>query len=230
METIVEPQTYTIQQLIELEQDEALERIRHWWQEHGAEHDWWDYIYDDAKSEGYQLGFVINDINFSGFYSQGDGACWEGQVDLAQWLKTHTEDSIGREAWLTLIREEYCDKHLGVSFSGRYSHSNTMRCNGLDWVDDIDGFGIRDEDAFLKGDSIFNGMRYTDLHNIIRSSGYPYTDPNDLEEAMFESAKDYADEIYSRLRKEYEYIMSDENLIEMCSINEWKFNKEGEMV
>lgn len=105
-----------------------------------------------------------------------------------------------------------------------------MRCNGLDWVDDIDGFGIKDEDAFLQGDSIFNGMRYTDLHNIIRSSGFPYTDPNDLEEAMFESAKDYADEIYSRLRKEYEYIMSDENLIEMCSINEWQFNKEGEMV
>lgn len=227
METLVEAQQYTIEQLIELKQDQAVERIKQWWYEHGAEHEWWECAYEDFKSKGYELGFVIDKINFSGFYSQGDGACWEGQLDVATWLKTHTEDSIGREAWLVLIEEGFCNKHFRISFSGHYSHSNTMRCAGWDWVSDN---YEEPDDPYLEYDTIFKGMHYKDLYNIIRTSGFPYSDPNDIEEAGFDSAKEFADEIYSALREEYEYIISDENLIEMCGINEWKFNKEGEMV
>jgi hypothetical protein len=231
MQTLTETQiyTYTIEQLIDLAQDNAVERIKQWWYEHGAEYDWWECMYEDFKREGYELGFVIDDINFTGFYSQGDGACWSGQVDVARWLKTHTLDSIGREAWLVLIEEGFCDKHFGISFGGHYSHSNTMRCIGWDWLSD-DLSDEHNPNHYLQQDNIFKGMPYKELQNLIKSSDYPYTDPNDIEEAAFESAKDYADEIYKRLREEHEYIMSEANLIEMCNINEWKFNKEGEMV
>ena len=213
---------YTYQELT----DEAKENARQWWYEHGAEHEWWDCAYECFKEDGKALGFDVDKINFSGFYSQGDGACWSGQVDVATWLKTHTEDSIARDAWCALIAEGFCDKHFGIHTRGRYSHSNTMTCIGWDWVGEME-----DEPAsYLRQDSIFKGMRYSDLHNLIRTSDFPYTDPNDIEQAGFESAKDYADKLYKRLREEYEYITGEENLIEMCEINDWKFDDEGRMV
>jgi hypothetical protein len=214
--------TYTYQQLT----DEAKEKVKQWWCEHGIWDDWYDDTYERFKEEGYALGFVIDKMNFTGFYSQGDGACWEGQIDVATWLKTHTEDSIARDAWCALIAEDFCDKHFSIHFRGRYSHSNTMTCVGWDWVSEME-----DEPAsYLKQSSIFKGMRYSDLYNLIRTSDFPYTDPNDIEQAGFESAKEYADELYKRLREEYEYLTSEESLIESCDANDWQFNEEGEMV
>ena len=215
--------TYTYQQLT----DEAKEKVKQWWYEHGAEYDWWDDTYEDFKRDGYELGFVIDKMNFTGFYSQGDGACWEGQIDVATWLKTHTEDSIARDAWRALIAEDFCDKHFSIhTKNNHYSHSNTMTCVGWDWVD-----ANGEEDyLYLTKPSIFQGMHYKELHNLIRSTDFPYTDPNDIEQAGFESAKEYADELYKRLREEYEYLTSEESLIESCEANDWQFNEEGEMV
>jgi len=217
----IDIRAYTYQEL----SDEAKESVKQWWYEHGAEHEWWDCAYEDFKREGYELGFVIDNINFSGFYSQGDGACWSGQVDTAQWLKTHTEDSIARDAWCALIQEEFCDKHMGIHFRGHYSHSGSMTCVGWDWCDESG----EDDYLYLKLPSIFQGMHYKDVRNLITSSDYINKDPNDIEEAAFESAKGYADKLYKQLREEYEYITSEANLIEMCDINDWRFDEEGNM-
>jgi hypothetical protein len=214
--------TYTYQQLT----DEAKEKVKQWWCEHGLWHKWYDDTYERFKEDGYALGFVIDKMNFTGFYSQGDGACWSGQIDVATWLKTHTEDSIARDAWCALIAEDFCDKHFSIHFRGHYSHSNTMICVGWDW---IDANGEEDY-LYLTKPSIFQGMHYKELHNLIRSTDFPYTDPNDIEQAGFESAKDYADELYKQLREEYEYLTSEESLIESCEANDWQFNNEGEMV
>ena len=208
---VEEISTYTYQQL----NDEAKEQAKQWWYEHGAEHEWWEFTYEDFKREGYELGFVIDKFGFSGFYSQGDGACWEGKVDVATWLKTHTEDSIGRDAWCALIQEGFCDKHFSIhTRNNHYSHSNTMTCVGWDWVDE----NGEEDYLYLKQPSIFQGMHYRDVRNIITSSDFKHKDPNDIEQAAFESAKDYADQLYKQLREEYEYITSEANLIEMCEI------------
>jgi len=230
MQTIEEVEeistTYTYQQLT----DEAKEKVKAWWSEHGIWDDWYEDTYERFKKEGYALGFVIDKMNFSGFYSQGDGACWSGQVDVATWLKTHTEDSIARDAWCALIAEDFCDKHFSIhTRSNHYSHSNTMTCVGWDWID-VDCSDLENSNHYLTDPSIFQGMQYTELHNLIRSTDFPYTDPNDIEQAGFESAKEYADELYERLKTEYEYLTSEKNLIESCEANDWQFNNEGEMV
>ena len=36
--------------------------------------DWYECVYDRFKEEGRDKGFSIDEIQFSGFYSQGDGA------------------------------------------------------------------------------------------------------------------------------------------------------------
>ena len=51
-----------------------------------------------------------------------------------------------------------------------------------------------------------------------------------LEDAVLQSAKDYADDIYQALEKEYDYISSDEYLMELCESNDYRFNDDGHLV
>jgi hypothetical protein len=232
MQTIEEVEeistTYTYQQLT----DEAKEKVKQWWYEHGLWDEWYDDTYERFKEEGYALGFLVGKINFSGFYSQGDGACWSGQIDVAQWLKTHTSDSIARDAWIQLINEDFTEKHIPVGYSNNhYSHSGTMSVaywEGL--LDDDYKFDEEQWDHRLNKDSIFKGMHFKDLLNIITSSDFEFKSMGDLAEAIEQSARDYADELYKQLREEYEYLTSEKNLIESCEANDWQFNNEGEMV
>lgn len=223
METIEE--TFTYQQLT----DEAKEKVKAWWYEHGLWHKWYEDSYEMFTEKGYDLGFIIGRINFTGFYSQGDGACWSGQIDIVQWLKTHTSDSIAREAWCQLIQEGFTEKHMPIGFSGRYSHSGTMSIGY--WEGALGGgYELDEEGCRMTFDSIFKGMYYTDLVDIITSSDFEFKSMTDIAEAIEQSARDYADEIYKQLREEYDYLTSEENLIQSCEANDWQFNNEGEMV
>jgi hypothetical protein len=89
---------------------------------------------------------------------------------------------------------------------------------------------LEPEHQLMQQESIFKGMNALDLLNIITSSDFEFKSMSDIAEAVEESAKDYADELYKQLREEYEYLTSEKNLIESCEANDWQFNEEGEMV
>lgn len=201
----------------------AQQRAREWYLE-GMDYEWWDCVYEDAKTEGYTFGFCIDKIYFSGFYSQGDGACWVGQVDVSQWLGTHVPDSIGVSAWRQLIQENVVSKHLQVSHvSNHYSHENTMRFGEI--VDDTDCY---EDDYTMQLPSIFKGMSIANLFDLIEADDTcSFKNIEQIEQAIEESSKDYAREIYRRLREEYEYLCSDEVMIDHFKINEYHFTKEG---
>jgi hypothetical protein len=82
----------------------------------------------------------------------------------------------------------------------------------------------------MQQESIFKGMNALDLLNLITSSDFDLKSMADIADALKESAKDYADKLYKQLREEYEYMTSEESLIESCEANDWQFNNEGEMV
>jgi hypothetical protein len=50
---------------------------------------WHDFILEERKSQLESLGYIKPEILYSGFWSQGDGACFTGAVDLESWLKAH---------------------------------------------------------------------------------------------------------------------------------------------
>jgi len=58
--------------------ERAKERARDWYREGALDYEWWDCVYDDAKQCLALAGFDVDRIYFSGFSSQGDGACFEG--------------------------------------------------------------------------------------------------------------------------------------------------------
>lgn len=79
--------------------DEAKEKARNWWREGGLDYDWWDSVYDDCdtifKIIGITSDKIVKPVDgaprrtgpciwFSDFYSQGDGACFEGIYSYAK--------------------------------------------------------------------------------------------------------------------------------------------------
>jgi hypothetical protein len=42
-------------------------------------HEWWDSVYETFKEDMNLLGYSVEDITFSGFWSQGDGASFTGR-------------------------------------------------------------------------------------------------------------------------------------------------------
>jgi len=206
----------------------AQERVRNKYIE-SITYDWWDHVYDDAKEDGYDKGFCIDKIYFSGFYSQGDGASWEGQVDVVQWLRTHTEDSIGITAWIELINNNWADKHIGVSTKGsHYSHSGTM---SFDHWEVYFYMSVDHDTSPLGGDSILKDMSVNDVMGLIMAD--PHTKlkrEDDICEAIAESERDYADEIYKNLGKEYEWLCSELVMVEHFEANDINFDEEGEVL
>lgn len=200
----------------------AQQRARDWYIQ-GMDYEWWDCVYDMCIEDGYEKGFVIDAINFSGFYSQGDGARWIGQVDVRQWLETHAQDSIGISAWCQLIQEGVVEKHVVVrSFSSNYCHEHTMD------VGEVLDEGYVEDDEVMEGDTIFKGMTIANLYDIIATDpDCTYKTTQDISKAIEESAKAYAKEIYKRLRGEYDYLCSEEVMKEHFDVNEYMFDEDG---
>ena len=58
--------------------DDAKEVARQWWRDASFHDEWWDSVYDDFDTIAELIGVTIGDKQFSGFWSQGDGASFAG--------------------------------------------------------------------------------------------------------------------------------------------------------
>ena len=56
-----------------------------------APEDWADEIIARAKQDGPERGFEIDEVAWSGFSSQGDGASWTGMVRLPCFIEYHNK-------------------------------------------------------------------------------------------------------------------------------------------
>lgn len=188
--------------------DRAKERVRQLLE---PDNRWWEDVYEQAKAEGATKGFRIDDISFSGFWSQGDGASWTGAVRLRDWVPDNPEDMetrIVRE----LVRNEEINLLANVYTRGRGVHESTMK---LDWNPEVYDESVRLREGPLAGATIADLLApFPDL--FVK-----------LEAAMLESARDFAREIYRRLEEEYEHMASDEYIAGLCEANEYEFDEDG---
>jgi hypothetical protein len=96
--------------------DELIEK--HW--DINVDHDWYQYTYDEFKIEMQTKGITVDEMNFTGFYSQGDGASFTGRVDMIQFLKVHgLEEHFMGATFFAGQGELWADITRGT---GRYCH------------------------------------------------------------------------------------------------------------
>ena len=224
--------TYKYQDL----SDSAKEKARQWYLE-GMDYEWYDGVYEMVIEDGKEKGFYIDKIYFSGFWSQGDGASWTGYVDVGAWLKANAPDSIGVSALVALVNTDYIEKHVRVSRSGsHYCHENTMDVGEVQFDGRFyDGNQLDEvelETETIEGQGIFDGMSLANVRDIINTDeANPYRLSNiaKLDQAIEESAKDYAINIYHKLREEYEYLCSEEMMLDHFNCNDYQFTEEGNL-
>jgi len=108
-----------------------------------------------------------------------------------------------------------------ISRSGfYYNHSGTMRSDGID-----DRLYYADEDSVMdKG--ILEGANVQELAKSIDYEELLI----ELDEWLLGKAQKYANEIFEKLREEYDAYTSEEYFKDLCDINGWRFDKRGILI
>lgn len=195
--------------------DEAKEVARDWWRQ--CDDDFGfdvEYVYEDASRMGKLMGIDLDTkpvklmgggtrydpcIWYSGFYSRGDGACFEGsyryQKGGVKAIKAECNDPelirIATELQ-DVQRRHFYKIRAKTSHRGHYYHSGCMP---------VDVYHSDDD----------------------------YRDIGSAEDDITQLLRDFADWIYEQLENAYEYRMSDEAVDESIIANEYEFNEEGEL-
>lgn len=155
-------------------------------------------VIEYAKAIGTLMGWEIENIGYSGFWSQGDGAHFTGRMGYAKgcakavksYAPTDAELHRIAAAWQALQRANFYALHATVRHSGHYQHEN---CTSFDCED--------------------NRNRGRDIA--------------EAEHAIEVIARDFMRWIYRQLEQAYEYETSDENVSDMCAANGYLFTESG---
>jgi len=189
---------YTIDELDKTTRDKALDNLR----VNYLDYDWWDLLFDDFKTVGKLIGIDIDDIYFSGFGSQGDGACFtgsyaynKGALKAIKEYAPNDKELHDIAKTLQVIQKPYFYKLTAVvSHRGHYCHE---QCNDIDVYKD-------------------DGCIYSSI-------------PNKAQEDLSYELRSYMKWMYGALEKEYYYLLSDEAMIENCQTNDYLFSESGEL-
>jgi hypothetical protein len=177
---------------------------------------WWEGTYTDFTYDMDVIGIEVSDMYFSGFSSQGDGACFQGSVwDWSKFLNkvmaspAQWQEPVEVSEVLILHATEYFS--FSVKHSGYYYHENCT-CFSADLPLPFgEEFSWFSEKYAKHPEEDFRTMVW---HNIL--SGY-FSDQ--LEEDFTDFFKDCMRELYSRLEFEYGYLTSDEAVWETIVAN-----------
>ena len=191
---IVEIKTFKFEELTEQAQQNAIEQFRN--NDH-LEYGWHDSIKEDFHSILGLIGFYNIESQFSGFWSQGDGASFIADYSYKKGcLKVIKEHApLDNELYKIVEGIVYHQKDNGYLLTcniyknnHRYSYSNTM---SFDWCK--------------------NGDSYFDWKN------------THVEGEIEQLFKDLAEWYYKQLESEYNYLNSDESIKETLIVNEYDF-------
>lgn len=210
MPHIVETPVYALEELT----DEAKDKAREWYREVAFADDWFEFVFDDFERVCDILGVRLGTnavrlfgggtrqdpcIYFRGFWSQGDGACFEG-------VYSHKRGSAGSirayapkdgelhriaDALQAIQRRNFYQLRAKAVHRDRYCHEYSMAVS------------------------------------VDRDSPSWQAMTEDAEDIVVETLRDLARWLYRQLEQEYEYQASDEVIDEAIIANGYTFTESG---
>jgi hypothetical protein len=210
MPKIIETTVYEFHEL----SAEAKEKARAWFREGAGDHDWHEFIYDDFEQICHILGIALRTrpvrlmgggtrqkpcIYFTGFYSQGDGACFEGTYTYEKGAARRIRDYAPQDRELHAIagrffeiqRANFFQLRAQARHRGHYCHAYCMEISA--WRDSPGGQAMTDG----------------------------------ADDAVTECLRDLANWLYRQLEREWEYMMSDDYADEGIAANAYTFTESG---
>lgn len=155
---------------------------------------WWDFVYEDFKNQAASVGICVEEMSFSGFCCQGDGAWFQGHVEdwylalreLGQLLKAHSY-------W----------PHEQWTFRSHISHRGYMT-----YSDDMPA----DENPYDEEDEPLQ-------HTAFAVRNPDQDDVDDIAKEVRELFNDKARELYKALEAEHDWLTADEQVVERLLAN-----------
>lgn len=199
MKTIQQTVTvYSFNELDESTQAQVLGNMR----DINTDYAWWNYTYETMTTVGKMLGINIDNIYFSGFYSQGDGALFTGSYSYNKGWRKALSSEFGGE-WLKVLiaigetlqaiqAPMFYKLSASVTQSGHYNHSGCTAFN-----------------VYYDGDYLTSEKQ------------------EQAETDLIQALREFMDFIYCQLEKEYDYLVSDEAVIESIESNDYEFLENG---
>ena len=163
--------------------------------------DWFDCVWEDTVIDLLQKGIKAEEMNYSGFWSQGDGASFIGEIDMNVFLKMHDLDHKYPGATYFASIGELPARLVRPRLS-RYSHENTIELD-MNW----DGYNNFDDDDA-------RGSVYETLYELLQEEW------KDLEQDILDISRGYMRDLYRRLEKEYDYLTADAAVWETIVAND----------
>ena len=168
-----------------------------------VEHEgWWEGVYHNFSEDMKAVGIGVTRMYFSGFCSQGDGACFEGSLGNALTYLDHHHK--GQYPMIRKLLEAGGDVYVNCEHRGHYYHQN---CTEF-WADADTLTGMLDQP--------------TEFHEtIVEQWQEELADEMDgFEKAVIEQWRSYMQDLYSKLEDEYDHLTSDEVVWEIIEANE----------
>jgi hypothetical protein len=168
--------------------------------EYGLCEGWWECIYDNFREEcARKYDLQVGRIWFSGFYSQGDGAAFDGRIPF--------------KTFMTL-------KGFNEKYPALYLHAEELKATAESDISHrgshIKGADLSDMGVSTYPQGAFALLSEEAWDTLVESD----RDAEDWEAEVTRFFCDLADELYIDLRDEYEYLTSEEAFIESAEINE----------
>lgn len=180
--------------------ERTIDKYRHINVEH---HDWWDCTCDMFKEDMKEQGIYVSNTYFSGFCSQGDGACFEGHLDD---VPLFLEKNYKPEDYpmIRKLLDSGGTVKFSVSHSGHYYHENSTR-------------------YYIEADRLEHVVDMpTDFHQQIVEQWESILDKEivDFEKQSVEIFKNHMRTLYRKLEEEYDHLTSDEAVKETILAND----------
>ena len=170
--------------------------------------DWHDFTLDNWKEKLESCGFYQPEINYSGFWNQGDGAsftCY--RVDIPVFLEKFSDEidltEKQKKLLLALLKDYYVFGFDVKRRTHHYCHENTV------YVD--------------SEDCLYNFTGYNRLYTFLESA------MQKIENAIAEKVIEFSCQIYRELEKEYYYLTSEEAVFESLRCNDYEFTEDGKI-
>lgn len=214
MPRTIELKVYSIDEL----KGTAKERARDWARAHVFDYEWYDFVFDDFEEvceiAGVEIDRDTHDasskkeqrrIFFRGFYSQGDGASFEGSYAAAEGAPRKIRAERPRETVLheivdrlEAVQEENAREIVAQikqrSKGGNYVHEHTMEIE------------------------------------VERDNAQGREPAQGAEDVVIEQMRNLARWLYRTLEQSYDAMTTDEAIDEDIRTNEWMFTADGKFV
>lgn len=177
---------------------------------------WWECVRGDAEEDLAEIGFTMSRMYFSGFWSQGDGACFEGTMrDWGKFCEKVPEFCRDFPFLSEYLKDE--GGTYSIAHQGHYYHEN---CTTHDYSTELENSleDLGDAEHLTDPDK---QMRHAMWTKAFEEEGTTYqTTGEDVTNWLKDFFKDKMRDLYRSLEKEHEYMTSDDAVWDTIEAND----------